>query len=377
MENRLQIMGMVRSAFESRVQSDSNVALAASATVPYSVQYEALVFLTAFIKSLYVLKPTERSRVELSKQMILLMDEIFIKLDYCSQPTFVSCAVLTFLGDFLHLFKFWRSQTRFDTAACLESIYFNWLEQCLLWLLQSSCTLMTLQRLNDSNSASVTAQNVFVANFSSYPFLQQWLLFVSRLGAAYLAAVVTENKRVTQELPTWSGGSMKQQLSRQKLLTILAEQDDVMIEVLNGLIQITTLAHDLNDTSCPLAQWNPSLTTYVVAEFDPDLLFADLVETLEQDHLVLLDFLVSNETEMLEYLMRYLRHLGTNWRRSKQTLKDYKRLESVMSVLIRLRLEIDRLVAADLFPYSTGPLTGRLVTIEQLYEEEEKNAQQE
>jgi hypothetical protein len=70
--------------------------------------------------------------------------------------------------------------------------------------------------------------------------------------------------------------------------------------------------------------------------------------------------------------MRYLRHLGNHWSVSKKKLQSSERLEGVMSVLIRLRLEIDRLVAVDMFPYAAGPLTRRLLTIEQLFEAPEK-----
>ncbi|RLN46592.1 hypothetical protein BBJ29_005689 [Phytophthora kernoviae] len=106
----------------------------------------------------------------------------------------------------------------------------------------------------------------------------------------------------------------------------------------------------------------------MAAEYDPDLLFADLVDMLGRDHLVLLDLLVSNETRMLEYFMRYLRYLSARWDHSKIKLQAGERLESVLSMLIRLRLEIDRLVAAGLFPYNAKPLTRRLLAIEQLYE---------
>ena len=70
--------------------------------------------------------------------------------------------------------------------------------------------------------------------------------------------------------------------------------------------------------------------------------------------------------------MQYLRHLDTQWGTSKQKLQACQRLEGVMGVLIRLRLEIDRLAAAGLFPYDAGPLTRRLLSIEQLYEESER-----
>ncbi|KAG6623651.1 uncharacterized protein IUM83_01825 [Phytophthora cinnamomi] len=118
-----------------------------------------------------------------------------------------------------------------------------------------------------------------------------------------------------------------------------------------------------------------SSMAYLTAEYDPDLLFADLVDTLGRDHLVLLDLLVSNETHMLEYFMRYLRQLAAHWETSKKKLQMNKQLENVMSVLIRLRLEIDKLVVADLFPYGAGPLTRRLLSIERLYEEPDDDAE--
>lgn len=79
---------------------------------------------------------------------------------------------------------------------------------------------------------------------------------------------------------------------------------------------------------------------------------------------------------MLEYFMRYMRRLSAHWGTSKQKLHTYERLEGVMSVLIRLRLEIGRLVAANLFPYGAGPLTRRLLAIEQLYEKTDDDAEQ-
>jgi hypothetical protein len=71
---------------------------------------------------------------------------------------------------------------------------------------------------------------------------------------------------------------------------------------------------------------------------------------------------------MLEYLLRYLRRLVGRWPKSRSALTESGRLDQVMSTLIRLRLEIARLVAADLFPYDPTPLVRRLEMVEDAYE---------
>lgn len=43
-------------------------------------------------------------------------------------------------------------------------------------------------------------------------------------------------------------------------------------------------------------------------------------------------------------------------------------LESVMSMLIRLRIAIERLVSKDLFPYNIGPVLKLLEKCESVYE---------
>lgn len=66
--------------------------------------------------------------------------------------------------------------------------------------------------------------------------------------------------------------------------------------------------------------------------------------------------------------MRYLRHLVSAWPSSSVILKSHDRLEHNMDVFIRLRLEIEKLNAAGIFPYNPSPLLRRLHEIERLYE---------
>ncbi|ETN21114.1 hypothetical protein F441_09848 [Phytophthora nicotianae CJ01A1] len=348
-------------------------------TAPHSVQCEALVFMSDFVKRLHDLDIAGRSQLELIELMMTLMNDVFVTMNYSSQPTFVSCAVLGLLGDFQELMKSWNHHTRADGENNPEVVYSKWLEWCLVWLLQSSCTSTALQFLNDEESLNTASHEAFVAKTSPYPFLQQWLLYLSRMGVAFIEISLTQKVSSDWEMlqvPGQTAVSWTQQKvpSRQQLFMVLAEQDDMMVEVLNGLTRMAVL---VDGTDSILTSLFSSFIEHMTTEYDPDLLFADLVDTLGQDHLVLLDLLISNETQMLEYLMRYLRRLSTHWNTSQRKLQTEQRLEGVMSVLIRLRLEIDRLVAADLFPYSAGPLTRRLLAVEQLYEEsDDEDAEQ-
>lgn len=71
---------------------------------------------------------------------------------------------------------------------------------------------------------------------------------------------------------------------------------------------------------------------------------------------------------MLEYLLRYLRRLAGRWPTSRRAFAESGRLDQVMSTLIRLRLEVARLVAADLFPYDPTPLVRWLERVEDAFE---------
>ncbi|KAG1704087.1 hypothetical protein DVH05_006100 [Phytophthora capsici] len=374
LKNLEKVKTMVHSIFMPRRCSESGDPEAIE-TVPYSVQYEALAFLSEFVRCLDTMEIETSDEVALSELITLLVGEVFVTMDYVSQPAFVSCAVLRLVGDFQHLVKFWMDQKQNDNGDSLVDQYSKWLESCLVWLTQSTCALNALRLLNDEQVSNLASQEAFIAKSSRYPLLQQWFLCLSRMGVTYVEALTAKPKNYLDVLQSARISGQPQYLqrlpTRQQLFVVLAEQDDIMIEVLTGITRSIALLESANGIHSVFSQQFLSLSAYMATEYDPDLLFANLVATLGQDHLVVLDLLVSNETQMLEYLMRYTRRLSANWNTSKSKLETGDQLDSVMSVLIRLRLEIDRLVAADLFPYSVGPLTRRLLAIEHLYEDED------
>nr|CAD7455056.1 unnamed protein product [Timema tahoe] len=141
----------------------------------------------------------------------------------------------------------------------------------------------------------------------------------------------------------------------QWVVQLFADQDDALIEgmvccldVAVGLFYRNTAQLDLRHTLSPAATFVQFL---LAVSHDPD---------------VLLDLLVSNETCFLLYLLRLLKFVRRNW-------GDFvaccgRELDDTISVLIRLRFAIDRLVSKDLFPYNINPVVRLLEKCEQLYE---------
>ena len=76
----------------------------------------------------------------------------------------------------------------------------------------------------------------------------------------------------------------------------------------------------------------------------PAATFIQFVRAVSHEPDVLLDLLVSNETCFLLYLLRTLKFVRRNWEEFVQECGGG--LDNVMTMLIRLRLAIDRLVCA-------------------------------
>lgn len=139
----------------------------------------------------------------------------------------------------------------------------------------------------------------------------------------------------------------------QWIVQLFADQDDALIEAMVCCLDVAMgLYHRPN-----LAP-NPALS--------PTATLVDFFQVVSHDPDVLLDLLVSNETCFLLYLLRILKFIRRHW---EEFVADAGRqLEDTMTVFIRLRLAIDRLVQRALFPYNIGPVLRLLEKIEELYE---------
>ncbi|ROT64797.1 protein lines [Penaeus vannamei] len=139
------------------------------------------------------------------------------------------------------------------------------------------------------------------------------------------------------------------------MVRLFADQDDWLVEsMVCGLDIFTGLGIRIRQ--------QPELHACV----NPHTTFLVFLETIYLEHDVLLDLLVSNETSFLLYLLRYLKFIRRSWQEFASHCGH--RLEEVMTVLIRLRFAIDRLVSKNLFPYNISPVLKLLQKCEELYE---------
>ncbi|KAL1457534.1 hypothetical protein WDU94_007752 [Cyamophila willieti] len=138
------------------------------------------------------------------------------------------------------------------------------------------------------------------------------------------------------------------------VVQLLSDQDDALIEGMVCCMDVT------------VGLYRDSASPELVRVLNPSLTFIQFLRTVSHDTDVLLDLLVSNETCFLLYLLRLLKYVRRNW--SEFVTTCGRDLDDVMSVLIRLRFSIDRLVSKDLFPYNINPVLRLLEKCEALYE---------
>ncbi|XP_062521264.1 protein lines-like [Corticium candelabrum] len=171
------------------------------------------------------------------------------------------------------------------------------------------------------------------------------------------------------------------------VFSLFGFQDDLLIDVLwlhmEGCNQLKKLSRVPEELQQILTNHIPRLHH----------MFSHLVKFLRFDHSVLLDFLISSETRFLDYFTHYLKMLIQNWNvfrsphRKLEILSQSREVEadagvsdvdseattsdcvdSVMTVLIRLRLAMERLQCQGLFPYNAAPLLALLKRVEECYE---------
>lgn len=118
---------------------------------------------------------------------------------------------------------------------------------------------------------------------------------------------------------------------------------------------------------------------------NPVYTFLEFLESIKFQPQTLLDLLITDETCFLLYLLRFVKYIRNDWPMFQNrcsewmSLTDTPRTRSdgslvivdVMTVLIQLRLKLERLVLRRLFPYEISPLISAMKQCESLYEGED------
>ncbi|ETW07672.1 hypothetical protein H310_02131 [Aphanomyces invadans] len=160
---------------------------------------------------------------------------------------------------------------------------------------------------------------------------------------------------------------------RRHAMGILAEDDDVMVDVLYHVLQLALL-YEAPPANVPRpSPPSPSMLSALWNEFSPARWFADFSGVLHDDHSVLVDLVTSNETNALAYVVMFFRHVCSNWPTCRSTWQSMGRFDDVVAMLTRCRVELSRLSRHGdaVLGFNVGPLVRRLVAIERLFDEDE------
>jgi hypothetical protein len=277
-------------------------------------QYEALAFLSDLLR-LVGLRYASAGDSAAARFVPLLcglarrfVETVVVPLEYKDAPSSVSCGVLNVLDAWNVLVQV--------AGSSVENGDHDYYRECvscsIQWIVGSSCTSIALSMINSSEGEAETAsENAFIARQNQFPFLQKWLQVLGRIATSVVDILdcwegnsdlpvaqlecwlqrVKHNAEASLELP-----------SRKSILAILSEQDDVMVQVLNSITYTFIKMEQRggwagNERSDVTGRSDGAqLVDEMLAEFDPDLLFSDLLSAFAFDHLVLLDFLTSSGT---------------------------------------------------------------------------------
>lgn len=146
----------------------------------------------------------------------------------------------------------------------------------------------------------------------------------------------------------------------QWVVQMFHDQDDFLIE---GMVCCLDVAVGL---FYRCSSQNGPVSRSTLSPLRPTLTFVQFIHVVSHDPDVLLDLLVSNETCFLLYLLRFLKYIRRNWGEFVECCG--RELDDTMTILIRLRLAIDRLVSKALFPYNISPVLRLLEKCESFYE---------
>ncbi|XP_028416946.1 uncharacterized protein LOC114541157 [Dendronephthya gigantea] len=129
-------------------------------------------------------------------------------------------------------------------------------------------------------------------------------------------------------LESWSSFIIK--LSHSKslstavwLIRLFSEQDDELVYMLFCLLH---LYQEL--FSSESLQQIPSWANQLEDFLNPHEFFVEFLESINYDHSLLLDFLISNETSFLPYFHKYLRYLANDWEGFKGCLEQRQALSN-------------------------------------------------
>lgn len=168
---------------------------------------------------------------------------------------------------------------------------------------------------------------------------------------------------------------------------LFSDQDDCLIEAMICIVDTTTAFLPRHPFANSFAGSNRNQFITLINMLNPVYSFLELLELISFKSEVLLDFLISEETCFLWYLIRFLKYIRSDWNTFRSRCDDWLSADNgrigvrggrdeslsvlarAMDTLTQLRVQIDRLVLQAVFPYPISPVLQLLRQCESLYED--------
>ena len=172
------------------------------------------------------------------------------------------------------------------------------------------------------------------------------------------------------------------------LVHLFKDQDDYLIEAILCTLDITIafLSRQPNPTTSELGTPAPQRSNFneLISMLSPVYTFLEFLESIGYKTDLMLHLLVSNETCFLLYLLHFLKYIRKDWPTFCDRCNDWISsntglanmntddgpvpvLGRTMSVLTDLRVQIERLVLQQLYPYDIKPIIDKLRECESLH----------
>lgn len=247
------------------------------------------------------------------------------------------------------------------------------LQKLVLLILKAIAVTVKPVRGDDSSDSSMDGSN---SNSSTDYEVYQNTIQIERATRDVLKKLIEFMKHKLNHHPETHFSKM--------VAHLFSDQDDYLIEAMICIVDTTTA---FLPPRHPLAVGDRDQFQTLINMLNPVYSFLELLELISFKSEVLLDFLISEETCFLFYLIRFLKYIRSDWNTFQSHCDDYwlspdngrtgirgarddslSVLTRAMETLTKLRVQIDKLVIQAVFPYLISPVLELLRQCEEYYD---------
>jgi hypothetical protein len=182
-----------------------------------------------------------------------------------------------------------------DSQECLAHLEITWYRILIGFLLTTAeDALKVIEKARESHHFSIS----FANHDGECPFIQEWMLLVGMALLSYFEFKIFQRLPIEKFMGSENSlDIMHSLLPTSQILEFISEEDDILTDFLHILLNI----YILEETHHNVSTVSRDCSTYIITEFQPDLVFIKFIKIIGQDPVVCIDFLTSSGWFTIEY----------------------------------------------------------------------------